>query len=247
VSIRVVLADDQAVVRDGLALLLRASADIELLAAAADGQQAVEYCVELRPDVALLDLRMPKLDGAQVTAALATQAPEVRVLILTTFADDDAVLPALRAGAVGYLTKDTTGEALVAAIADVAAGRTVLDPAVQRRLVELATAGGTPSTERDPSAPAPSAPAPSAPAPSAMHAAPAASTEAEAAGLTRREVDVVRLVAEGLTNRQIARRLVVSEATVKTHLNHVLSKLDVDGRPALVAWAWRQGLGGSSS
>jgi DNA-binding NarL/FixJ family response regulator len=242
VSIRVVLADDQAVVRDGLALLLRASADIELLAAAADGQQAVEYCVELRPDVALLDLRMPKLDGAQVTAALATQAPEVRVLILTTFADDDAVLPALRAGAVGYLTKDTTGEALVAAIADVAAGRTVLDPAVQRRLVELATAGGTPSTER-----APSAPVPSAPAPSAMHAAPGASTEAEAAGLTRREVDVVRLVAEGLTNRQIARRLVVSEATVKTHLNHVLSKLDVDGRPALVAWAWRQGLGGSSS
>ncbi|HZY76738.1 MAG TPA: response regulator transcription factor [Jatrophihabitantaceae bacterium] len=241
-SIRVVLADDQAVVRDGLALLLRASADIELLAAAADGQQAVEYCVELRPDVALLDLRMPKLDGAQVTAALATQAPEVRVLILTTFADDDAVLPALRAGAVGYLTKDTTGEALVAAIADVAAGRTVLDPAVQRRLVELATAGGTPSTER-----APSAPVPSAPAPSAMHAAPGASTEAEAAGLTRREVDVVRLVAEGLTNRQIARRLVVSEATVKTHLNHVLSKLDVDGRPALVAWAWRQGLGGSSS
>jgi DNA-binding NarL/FixJ family response regulator len=237
VSIRVVLADDQAVVRDGLALLLRASADIEVLAAAVDGQQAVEYCVELRPDVALLDLRMPKLDGAQVTAALATQAPEVRVLILTTFADDDAVLPALRAGAVGYLTKDTTGEALVAAIADVAAGRTVLDPAVQRRLVELATAGGTPSTGRDPSAPAQSA----------TRAASGGSAEAEMAGLTRREVDVVRLVAQGLTNRQIARRLVVSEATVKTHLNHVLSKLDVDGRPALVAWAWRQGLGGSSS
>lgn len=226
-SIRVVLADDQAVIRDGLTLLLRASADVEVLAAASDGEQAVEYCVDLRPDVALLDLRMPKLDGAEVTAALATQAPEVKVLILTTFADDDAVLPALRAGAVGYLTKDTTGEALVAAIGDVAAGRTVLDPAVQRRLVELATEGGTW-------------------APSNPPAAPAVSAEAEVGGLTRREVDVVRLVAEGLTNRQIARRLVVSEATVKTHLNHVLSKLDVDGRPALVAWAWRQGLGGST-
>ncbi|HEU5006611.1 MAG TPA: response regulator transcription factor [Jatrophihabitantaceae bacterium] len=226
-SIRVVLADDQAVIRDGLTLLLRASADVEVLAAASDGEQAVEYCVEHRPDVALLDLRMPKLDGAEVTAALATQAPEVKVLILTTFADDDAVLPALRAGAVGYLTKDTTGEALVAAIGDVAAGRTVLDPAVQRRLVELATEGG-------------------AWAPSNPPAATAVSAEAEVGGLTRREVDVVRLVAEGLTNRQIARRLVVSEATVKTHLNHVLSKLDVDGRPALVAWAWRQGLGGST-
>lgn len=228
-SIRVVLADDQAVIRDGLTLLLRASADVEVLAAASDGEQAVRYCVDLRPDVALLDLRMPKLDGAEVTVALAAQAPEVKVLILTTFADDDAVLPALRAGAVGYLTKDTTGEALVAAIGDVAAGRTVLDPAVQRRLVELATAGGT-----------------RAPAPPTPPAAAAVSAEAEVGGLTRREVDVVRLVAEGLTNRQIARRLVVSEATVKTHLNHVLSKLDVDGRPALVAWAWRQGLGGST-
>jgi DNA-binding NarL/FixJ family response regulator len=224
-TVRVVLADDQAVVRDGLTLLLRASADVEVLAAASDGEQAVEYCVAHRPDVALLDLRMPKLDGAAVTAALATQAPEVKVLILTTFADDDAVLPALRAGAVGYLTKDTTGEALVAAIRDVAAGRTVLDPAVQRRLVELATAGAA----APPSTPAEPAPA-----------------EPHDGGLTRREVDVVRLVAEGLSNRQIARRLVVSEATVKTHLNHVLSKLDVDGRPALVAWAWRQGLGGSN-
>lgn len=235
-SIRVVLADDQAVVRDGLTLLLRASADVELLAAAADGEQAVRYCVELRPDVALLDLRMPKLDGAEVTAALAEQAPEVKVLILTTFADDDAVLPALRAGAVGYLTKDTTGEALVAAIGDVAAGRTVLDPAVQRRLVELATAGGSPSAET----------ARSGAATVDASTGEAASAGADTGGLTRREVDVVRLVAEGLTNRQIARRLVLSEATVKTHLNHVLSKLDVDGRPALVAWAWRQGLGGSS-
>lgn len=225
-SIRVVLADDQAVVRDGLVLLLSASEDVEVVGAAADGEQAVALCLEHAPDVALLDLRMPKLDGAQVTAALAEKMPAIRVLILTTFADDDAVLPALRAGAAGYLTKDTTGEALVAGIRDVAAGRTVLDATVQRRLVELAT-GSTPSAD----APAPARPA-----------EPAIGPEVD--GLTRREVDVVRLVAEGLTNRQIARRLVVSEATVKTHLNHVLSKLDVDGRPGLVAWAWRQGLAG---
>ena len=214
-SVRVVVADDQAVVRDGLVLLLSASDEIEVVAAAADGDDAVRLILETRPDVALLDLRMPKRTGDEVTAVLAREAPEVRVLVLTTFADDDAILPALRAGALGYLTKDATSEQLVGAIRDVAAGRTVLDPSVQRRLVELVAS--PPSAEPD------------------------------LGGLTRREVDVVRLVAEGLTNQQIARRLVLSEATVKTHLNHVLSKLDVDGRPGLVAWAWRQGLAGKPS
>jgi DNA-binding NarL/FixJ family response regulator len=172
---------------------------------------------------------MPELDGAVVTAALARQAPEVRVLVLTTFADDDAILPALRAGAAGYLTKDASGEQLIDAIRDVAAGRTVLDPHVQRRLVELVRGGPGP-------APAPSpatGPAPTPPPPGP-----------EGTGLTRREIDVVRLVAEGLSNQQIARRLVVSEATVKTHLNNVFAKLDVDGRSGLVAWAWRTGLAG---
>lgn len=223
-TIRVVLADDQAVVRDGLTLLLSASDDIEVVGAAGDGAEAVRLVLELTPDVALLDLRMPELDGAQVTAELAGRTPSVRVLILTTYADDDAILPALRAGAVGYLTKDASGEQLVGAIRDVAAGRTVLDPNVQRRLVELLRAD-----------PAPAGGPASAPA-----GGPAEPVE----GLTRREVDVVRLVAEGLSNQQIARRLVLSEATVKTHLNHVLAKLDVDGRPGLVAWAWRSGLGG---
>ena len=224
---RVVLADDQAVVRDGLRLLLEASGEVQVLAAARDGAEAVRLVVEQQPDVALLDLRMPELDGAQATAELASQAPSVRVLILTTFADDDAILPALRAGAAGYLTKDASGDELVAAMRDVAAGRTVLDPHVQRRLVEMLR-GNAPT--------APDAPAVAEPA------VPEAEPAVE--GLTRREVDVVRLVAEGLSNQQIARRLVVSEATVKTHLNHVLSKLDVDGRPGLVAWAWRHGLAG---
>ncbi|HVU90778.1 MAG TPA: response regulator transcription factor, partial [Jatrophihabitans sp.] len=128
--ITVVLADDQAVVRDGLQLLLSASGEVDVRAAARDGAEAVRLVLEHRPQVALLDLRMPELDGAAVTAALAEQAPEVRVLILTTFADDDAILPALRAGAVGYLTKDASGEELVGAIREVAAGRTVLDPHV---------------------------------------------------------------------------------------------------------------------
>lgn len=221
--ISVVVADDQAVVRDGLILLLSASDEINVVGAAADGPEAVTLIEQTRPQVALLDLRMPGLNGAEVTAELASRAPATRALILTTYADDEAVLPALRAGAAGYLTKDATGETLLKAIRDVAAGQTVLDAAVQRRLVEMVTA---------PPAPAVAPTSPAAPAPDLIE------------GLTRREVDVVRLVAEGLSNRQIARRLVVSEATVKTHLNHVLSKLDVDGRPGLVAWAWRNGLAG---
>jgi DNA-binding NarL/FixJ family response regulator len=213
-AITVVVADDQAVVRDGLCLLLGAAADLEVVATAADGTEAVAVITQRRPAVALVDLRMPGLDGAEVTARLALEAPEVRVLILTTYADDMATLPALRAGARGYLTKDATGEALVAAIRTVAAGGTVLDPAVSRRLVELAGAD------------APVAP----------------SAPADLPGLTAREVDVLRLVAQGLSNQQAARRLVVGESTVKTHVNHLLSKLDLDGRAALVAWAWRHGV-----
>ena len=216
VTVKVLVADDQAVVRDGLALLLSTAADIEVVAVASDGAEAVELALRERPDVALLDLRMPNLDGVGATTALAEQAPGIRVLILTTYADDEAVLPALRAGAAGYLTKDTTGEALFAAIREVAAGRTVLDAAVQARLVALL---------REPAVAAPVG-------------------EPALEELTPREVDVVRLVAQGLSNRQIARQLFVGEATVKTHLNHVLSKLDVEGRPGLVAWAWRHGLAG---
>jgi DNA-binding NarL/FixJ family response regulator len=216
-TIRVVLADDQSVIREALALLLSATGDIEVVATAADGNEAIARVLEHRPDVALLDLQMPGMGGTDATAALAAQAPDVRVLILTTYADDDAILPALRAGAVGYLTKDASSEELVDAIRAVAAGRTTLDANVQRRLVEML---------REPPRSEPRSEPPSVPQ----------------EGLTRREVDIVRLVAEGLTNQQIARRLVISEATVKTHLNHVLSKLDVDGRPGLVAWAWRQGL-----
>jgi DNA-binding NarL/FixJ family response regulator len=229
VSIRILVADDQAVVRDGLVMLLSAAEGIEVVGVADNGRRAVDLVGDARPTVALLDLRMPELDGAGATAELAARHPEVRVLILTTYADDDAVVPALRAGAAGYLTKDASSEALVGAIRDVAAGRTVLDAEVQHRLVQRLRA--------EPTAAGPVTPPPP--------AAPDVDDEDLPAGLTRREVDVVRSVAEGLNNRQVARRLVVSEATVKTHLNHVLSKLDLPDRSALVAWAWRHGLGGA--
>jgi DNA-binding NarL/FixJ family response regulator len=226
VTIRVLVADDQTMVRQGVVLLLSTSSEIEVAGEASDGQEALRLARELRPDVALLDLRMPGLDGAQVTERLVSAGATTRVIILTTYADDDAVMPALRAGAVGYLTKDVTSEELLAAIRDVAAGRTVLDSAVQRRLVQLVVAESAPAAR---------------PAASAAAAHPAG-TE----GLTRREADVVRLIAQGLNNRQVASQMFVSEATVKTHLNHILAKLAMQDRAALIAWAWRHGLAGSA-
>ena len=216
---------DQAVVRQGVVLLLSTSGDIEVAGEAADGRQALELALDLQPDVALVDLRMPGLNGAQVTERIATAGTGTRVLILTTYADDDAVLPALRAGAVGYLTKDVTGEALLAAVRDVAAGRTVLDSAVQQRLVELVVTD------------------PAAAGPGTGTGAPAVPS-AEAEGLTPREADVVRLVAQGLNNRQVAKAMFISEATVKSHLNHILAKLAMQDRAGLIAWAWRHGLAG---
>ena len=219
-TIRVLVADDQAVVRQGVVLLLSTSGDIEVAGEASDGLEALRLALDLRPDVALVDLRMPGLDGAQVTERIVAAGTGTRVLILTTYADDDAVLPALRAGAAGYLTKDVTSESLLAAVRDVAAGRTVLDSAVQQRLIELVV------TE-----PAGARPGPG-----------AGATPAGTEGLTRREADVVRLIAGGLNNRQVAQEMFVSEATVKTHLNHILAKLAMQDRAALIAWAWRHGL-----
>jgi DNA-binding NarL/FixJ family response regulator len=240
VTIRVLVADDQAVVRQGVVLLLSTSADIEVAGEASDGPEALRLALDLRPDVALVDLRMPGLDGARVTERIVAAGTGTRVLILTTYADDDAVMPALRAGAAGYLTKDVTSEALLAAVRDVAAGRTVLDSAVQQRLIQLVVT--EPAGARAAAPAAGPEPAGSAPAGSA----PAGSAPAGTDGLTRREADVVRLVARGLNNRQVARELFVSEATVKTHLNHILAKLAMQDRAGLIAWAWRHGLADSA-
>ena len=208
--IRVLIADDQRVVRDGLAMIVGMLDGVEVVGTAEDGEQAVTLAGELAPDVVLMDLRMPGLNGAEATARLA---PDVAVLVLTTYADDDSLLPALRAGARGYLTKDAGGEEIERAIRALHAGQTYLDPAVQRRLIELAT---------EPAA----------------AAKPATDGEDD---LTAREVEVLTLIARGLSNAEIAAALVVSGATVKTHINRIFAKTGVRDRAQAVAYAYRTG------
>jgi DNA-binding NarL/FixJ family response regulator len=212
--IRVVLADDQTLVREGLSLMLGLVDGIEVVGVAENGEQAVELVVAVAPDVALLDLRMPRVDGIEATRRIRAQAPDVEVVVLTTYADDESVIAALRAGARGYLTKDASSEEIERAIRDAVCGKTRLDPAVQERLVEIVTSGPTMSAVSVP--------------PGGL--------------LTERETEVLRLMAEGLSNRNIAGRLFVTEATVKTHVNNVFGKLDVNDRAAAVAWAYRSGL-----
>jgi DNA-binding NarL/FixJ family response regulator len=216
--IHVLVADDQTVVRDGLTALLGLLDGIEVVGVAADGDEAVERAIALRPDVVLMDLRMPHCDGAQATGRLSEQAPGVRVVVLTTYADDESVLAALRAGALGYLTKDAGAAVIERAVRTAHAGQAILDPAVQARLVSLAGDGA---------------------AGAATSSVPAAGRPG---GLSEREAEVLALMADGLANREIARRLFVTEATVKTHVNNIFGKLAVGDRAAAVAWAYRSGL-----
>jgi DNA-binding NarL/FixJ family response regulator len=214
-AIRVVVADDQRVVRDGLVMLLGLLEGIEVVAAAGDGAEAVELAERHDADVVLMDLRMPVLDGVGATHELAARRPATAVLVLTTHADDESLFPALRAGARGYLTKDTSAAELARAIRAVHAGDTHLDPSVQRRLVESLVA---------PSPPARGTTFPD--------------------GLTLREGEVLALIAEGLSNQDIAARLVVSLATVKTHVNRILAKTGSRDRAQAVAYAYRHGIAG---
>lgn len=216
--IRVVVADDQTVIREAVALMLGLQPDLEVVGTAADGEQAVALALAERADVVLMDLDMPVLDGAGATARLQREAPDVKVLVLTTFGDEASVLRALDAGATGYLTKDAGRDDIARAIRGVATGQAVLDLQVQRRLVAAA--------QRPADAP-PAGPGPA----------------LDAAGLTAREHEVLGLIADGLSNREIARRLVVSEGTVKTHINNLFSKLGVPDRAAAMAFAFRHGLG----
>ena len=207
--IRVLLADDQRVVREGLAMLLGLLPGIEVVGTAADGEEAVRLAVARAPDVVLMDLRMPRVDGIEATRRIAEARPQARVIALTTYADEPTVLSALRAGARGYLTKDAGAEEIEAAITAVARGEAALDPAVQAHvLAGLADAD------------APALPD----------------------GLTPREAEVLTLIAEGLRNSQIAERLVVSQATVKSHVNRVFAKAGVRDRAQAVAYAYRNGL-----
>jgi DNA-binding NarL/FixJ family response regulator len=214
-GIRVLLADDQALVRAGFRALLDASDGITVVGEAADGAEAVRLAVEVLPDVVLMDVRMPSVDGLEATRRIAAdpRLAAVRVVILTTFELDEYVFEALRAGASGFLLKDTEPVELLRAVQVVAAGEALLSPSVTRRLVEeYATRSRT------------------------------APLAAELSRLTDREREVVALAAEGLTNEQIATRLVVSPATSKTHVSRAMVKLGVRDRAQLVVLAYESGL-----
>jgi DNA-binding NarL/FixJ family response regulator len=213
--IRVVIADDQTVVRDGLRMLVSMMDGVQVVAVAADGEQAVRAAREHHPDVVLMDLRMPQLDGVGATRALAEQCPEVAVVVLTTYADDQSIFPALQAGARGYLTKDASSEQIEQAIRAVTAGQPYLDPVVQQRLVTAVMQG------------------------------PAASTDGEPAhldDLTPREVQVLQLIASGFSNTEIADQLFLSSATVKSHINRIFAKTGARDRSQAVRYAYSHGL-----
>jgi DNA-binding NarL/FixJ family response regulator len=214
--IRVLVADDQRVVREGLALVLGLLAGVEVVGCARDGEEAVALAAGLLPDIVLMDLRMPRCDGIEATRRLRERVPGARVVVLTTYADDRSVLDALRAGARGYLTKDAGGAEIRRAFRQVLDDQAVLDPAVQHHVVDaIATlAPGSPGTS--------------------LPALPAA--------LTPREGEVLSLVAAGLSNSEIARQLVVTEGTVKSHLNHLLAKIGARDRAQAVAFAYQHGL-----
>jgi DNA-binding NarL/FixJ family response regulator len=216
VSVSIVVADDHEVVRAGFAALLDTQPDFTVLGTASDGTEAVLLCRELRPDVVLMDVRMPHLDGIEATRQLAgTGDPGPRVLILTTFDLDQYVFDALRAGASGFLLKDVTAERLFDAVRVVAAGEALLAPAVTRRLIREFTR---------------------------LRPVPDATPSAALTSLTPRETEVLRLVAEGLSNPEVARRLVVTEETVKTHVSRILSKLGLRDRTQAVVAAYESGL-----
>jgi DNA-binding NarL/FixJ family response regulator len=206
--IRVLLADDQRVVREGLGTLLGLLDGIELVGTAADGEEALALAAEHNPDVVLMDLRMPRMDGIEAIRRLAARGKSA--IALTTYADDASVLGALRAGARDYLTKDAGAEEIRAAVEAVARGEAALDPAIQHHVLAAVSApAAAPATPDD---------------------------------LTPREVEVLTLIAAGLTNTEIAERLVVSAATVKSHVNHIFAKIGVRDRAQAVVYAYANGL-----
>ncbi len=214
-TIRVLIADDQALIREGLEMLLGLSPGIEVVATAIDGDQAVRLVGEYVPDVVLMDLRMPRCDGVEATRRIVRDHPSTHVVVLTTYADDDSIFGALEAGAMGYLTKDAGAHEIQEAIRAVCAGEALLDPSVQRRLIQQVRGMPARRSTSEPGLPD---------------------------GLTSREAEVLCLIAEGLSNGEIARRLVVSEATVKTHINNIFSKAALRDRAQAVVYAMKHGL-----
>lgn len=224
--IRVVVADDQALVRSGFAVLLESADDIEVVGEAADGAEAVELVRRSRPDVVLMDIRMPAMDGIEATRRIAgsPETSATKVLVLTTFDLDEYVFDALRAGASGFLLKDTIPVDLLAAVHVVAAGDALLAPRVTRRLIEEFAPRGGPATRGHDGASVPPAPHPG------------------IATLTEREREVLLAVAGGRSNAEIAEMLFISHATAKTHVSRLLNKLDARDRAELVMIAYESGL-----
>lgn len=258
-SIRVLVADDQAAVREGLATLLDLTPGIEVVGEARDGEQAVQLVAEHGPDVVLMDLHMPGTDGIAATERISREHPDTRVVVLTTYADDASIQGALRAGALGYLTKDADRVQIARAVQAAANGQSVLDEAVQRRLVAAigtgapaapspgagsasSSAGGAGSSAAGGSASSSAGAAGSSSAAAATAPSPHAPASPPPVGLTAREVDVLRLIAAGRSNPEIARELFVSEATVKTHINHVFAKTGARDRAQAVRFAYQHGL-----
>jgi DNA-binding NarL/FixJ family response regulator len=219
--IRVLLADDEAMVREGFRLILESHPDIEVVAEAADGAEALELARELEPSVVLMDIRMPKLDGLEATRRLLASQTGTRVLVLTTFDNDEIVYEALKSGASGFLLKSAPRDQLVGAVRIVAGGEELLAPAITRRLIED-------FVRRPP---------------------PGASRPAELEALSERELDVLMLIARGRSNDEIARQLFVSDSTVKTHIGRIFAKLGLRDRAQAVVIAYETGLvqpGGAS-
>jgi DNA-binding NarL/FixJ family response regulator len=225
--LRVVIADDQASVREGLVLLLGGLPGIEVVGAAADGEQALELVAEQQPDAILLDLHMPVLGGIGATRRLAAEHPGVAIVVLTTYVDDTSVLEALRAGARSYLTKDADRTDIARALRAAVGGLTVFDPRVHDTLLaaaspRAASPGGTPA---------------------APGSAPAGRRPDPPDGLTQREVEILGLIAQGLTNGEIADRLFLSNHTIKTHINRIFAKTGSRDRVAAIAYAQRHNIG----
>jgi DNA-binding NarL/FixJ family response regulator len=210
--LRVVIADDQRVIRDGMKLMLSLMDGIEVVALASDGDEAVAAVAEHDPDVVLMDLRMPRCDGVTATRRIRAEYPRTQIVVLTTFAENAEMLAALRAGARGYLTKDADADQVVQAVRRVASGQADLAPEVQHRLLEMLPPDRPVRAGRP------------------------------LDNLTEREREVLQLVATGMSNADIATRLVVSEATVKTHINHLFAKTGARDRAQAVAYAYRNGL-----
>lgn len=218
-KIRILMVDDHAVVRQGLRMFIEMQEDMEVIGEGANGLEAVELAAALSPDVILLDLIMPHLDGVEATQRIVAQDPQARVLILTSFGEDDKVFPAIRAGAQGYLLKDIQPRELVQAIRQTYQGQPQLHPAITRRLMTAVARESPPPAARP------------------------AALPKEILTLTERELEVLGLLAQGLNNREIAEKIVVGESTVKTHVSNILDKLGLEDRTRAAIWALKHGLG----